>query len=95
MHRSIVGITTLALLAGTASAWLPKEHDLAAFKGINKIRGVNFGGMSSLQLLLPPSSDNTSHILFAKLYGSRSINGCIPLTDLFHFIYVHSDFVEY
>ncbi|XP_047051884.1 probable glucan endo-1,6-beta-glucosidase B, partial [Lolium rigidum] len=37
-------IPTLALLAGAVSAWLPKEHDLAAFKGINKIRGVNFGG---------------------------------------------------
>jgi hypothetical protein len=46
MHRSVVIIPTLALLAGVVSAWLPKEHNLAAFKGINKIRGVNFGGMS-------------------------------------------------
>jgi hypothetical protein len=46
MHRTILIIPALLLLAGAVSAWLPKEHDLAAFKGINKIRGVNLGGMS-------------------------------------------------
>jgi hypothetical protein len=46
MHRSILIIPALLLLAGAVSAWLPKEHDLAAFKDINKIRGVNLGGMS-------------------------------------------------
>jgi hypothetical protein len=47
----------MALLVGAVSAWLPQERDLAAFKlpsgkRINKIRGVNFGGMSRFVLYL-------------------------------------------
>lgn len=59
MHYSVLVPT---LLATAVSAWLPHEHELAAFNqtarfdqlgkrfqpslpsGINKIRGVNFGG---------------------------------------------------
>jgi hypothetical protein len=52
MHHSILIIPVLALLAGAVSAWLPQDRNLAAFnlpslgKRAEKIRGVNFGGMS-------------------------------------------------
>jgi hypothetical protein len=57
MHHSILIIPAMALLVGAVSAWLPQERDLAAFKlplgkRINKIRGVNFGGMSRFVLYL-------------------------------------------
>jgi hypothetical protein len=59
MHHSILIIPVLALLAGAVSAWLPQDRNLAAFnlpslgKRAEKIRGVNFGGMSPSRSPMP------------------------------------------